>query len=158
MNRMEMPGKVNEVSALERSVPAPPSTERANPMTTGVRPWGCWTVLEEGPAYKIKRLEVAPGKRMSLQMHYHRSEHWVVVSGTAGVVVGDRTTLVHRQESTFVPAGAVHRIENPGIIPLVIIEIQNGQYLEEDDIVRLEDDHGRVPREGAGARPSAVLS
>lgn len=119
---------------------------RVNPLTTEHRPWGSWTVLEEGLGYKIKRLEVTPGKRMSLQMHFHRSEHWVVVSGTARVVVGDRTTLVHTQESTFVASGTVHRIENPGLIPLVIIEIQNGQYLGEDDIVRLEDDYGRVPR------------
>jgi mannose-6-phosphate isomerase len=129
--------------------------ERMNPLTREDRPWGSWTVLEEGPAYKIKRLEVAPGKRMSLQMHYHRSEHWVVVSGTARVVIGDRTGLVHRQESTFVPAGTVHRIENPGLIPLVIIEIQNGQYLEEDDIVRLQDDHGRVPADTAVPRHPA---
>src|SRR5574341_115321 len=83
--------------------------ERVNPLTTEHRPWGSWTVLEEGAGYKIKRLEVTPGKRMSLQMHFHRSEHWVVVSGTARVVIGERTTLVHTQESTFVASGAVHR-------------------------------------------------
>jgi len=130
--------------------------ERVNPLTREERPWGSWTVLEEGPGYKIKRLEVAPGRRMSLQMHFHRSEHWVVVSGTARVVLGERSTLVQTQESTFVAAGTVHRIENPGLIPLVIIEIQNGQYLGEDDIVRMEDDYGRVPGDNPGAAPPRV--
>ena len=84
---------------------------------------------------------------MSLQMHFHRSEHWVVVSGTARVVLGERSTLVQTQESTFVASGTVHRIENPGLIPLVIIEIQNGQYLGEDDIIRTDDVYHRAPDE-----------
>ncbi len=143
-----------EAAGSEASVGFLPVVRRTNPMVREERPWGSWTVLEEGPGYKIKRLEVLPGKRMSLQMHYHRSEHWVVVSGTARVIVGDGTTLVHRQESTFVPAGTMHRIENPGLIPLVIIEIQNGQYLEEDDIVRVEDDYGRPAGRSDPPRPS----
>lgn len=115
-----------------------------NPLATEFRPWGSWTVLEEGERYKIKRLEVLPGHRLSLQMHHHRSEHWVVVSGTAKVTIGDKVQYVHAHESTFVPPATVHRIENPGLIPLVIIEIQNGEYLGEDDIVRLEDDYDRT--------------
>ena len=88
----------------------------AGPFSREKRPWGCWTVLEEGEGYKIKRLEDFPERRISLQMHSHRSEHWVVVSGTARVTLGDRTAVVHRQESTFVAAGTGHRIENPGPI------------------------------------------
>ena len=107
------------------------------------RPWGRWTVLGEGEGYKVKRIEVNPGQRLSLQRHAHRSEHWIVVAGTAKMSIGDRTLFVQTQESTFVPAGAVHRIENPGLHLLIIIEIQNGAYLGEDDIVRLQDDYGR---------------
>lgn len=114
-----------------------------NPLATEFRPWGSWTVLEEGKGYKIKRLEILSDHRLSLQMHYHRSEHWVVVSGTAQVTIGDKVHYVHAHESTFVPPATVHRVENPGLIPLVIIEIQNGEYVGEDDIIRLEDDYGR---------------
>ena len=110
---------------------------------TETRPWGRWTVLGEGDGYKVKRLEVNPGHRLSLQFHHRRSEHWIVVSGTARVVIGERIEYVQAQESTFVPAGASHRIENPGPLPLIIIEIQSGPYLGEDDIVRLQDDYGR---------------
>ena len=108
-----------------------------------IRPWGRWTVLGEGDGYKVKRIEVNPGQRLSLQMHHHRSEHWIVVSGTAIVVIGDQVDHIGAQESTFVPAGTSHRIENPGSRPLIIIEIQSGSYLGEDDIVRLQDDYGR---------------
>ena len=110
---------------------------------TETRPWGRWTVLGEGNGYKVKRIEINPGHRLSLQFHHHRSEHWVVVSGTARVVIGERTEDVQAQESTFVPAGTSHRIENPGPLPLIIIEIQSGSYLGEDDIIRLQDDYGR---------------
>ena len=110
---------------------------------TAIRPWGRWTVLGEGEGYKVKRIEVNPGHRLSLQRHAHRSEHWIVVTGTAKIVIGERTSFVQTQESTFVPAGTVHRIENPGPHLLIIIEIQNGVYLGEDDIVRFEDDYGR---------------
>jgi len=118
-----------------------------NPLVTVSRPWGSWTVLEEGDGYKVKRLEVHPSHRLSLQRHHHRSEHWVVIGGTAEVVIEDRTQFIHTHESTFVPMGAIHRVGNPGLIPLVIIEIQNGEYLGEDDIVRFQDDYGRL--EGA---------
>jgi mannose-6-phosphate isomerase len=110
---------------------------------TETRPWGRWTVLGQGAEYKVKRIEVNPGHRLSLQLHHCRSEHWIVVSGTAKVTIGDQIEYVHAQESTFVPAGTSHRIENPGPHSLTIIEIQSGAYLEEDDIVRLQDDYGR---------------
>lgn len=108
------------------------------------RPWGTYTVLEEGERFKIKRIEVKPGAALSLQMHHHRSEHWIVVNGMARVTNGDRVFLLNTNESTFIPAGHVHRLENPGVIDLVMIEVQSGDYLGEDDIVRLEDSYGRT--------------
>lgn len=117
--------------------------ERAEFHTTVYRPWGSYTVLEEGDFYRIKRITVYPKRRLSLQMHYHRSEHWVVVKGTAKVVVDGREYLVKNGESTYVPAGVKHRLENPGLLPLEVIEVQIGEYLGEDDIVRFEDDFGR---------------
>jgi len=110
---------------------------------TELRPWGAFTVLEEGRGYKIKRIEVKPGHRLSLQMHHHRSEHWIVVSGTARVICGDREVLLSSNQSTYVPPCTHHRLENPGVIPLILIEVQNGEYLGEDDIVRFEDDYAR---------------
>lgn len=107
------------------------------------RPWGTYTILGEGNRFKIKRIEVKPGASLSLQMHHHRSEHWVVVSGTAKVTNDDQTFLVRTNESTFIPAGHKHRLENPGTINLVMIEVQSGEYLGEDDIVRFEDKYGR---------------
>ncbi len=117
--------------------------ERAIVHRTAYRPWGSYTVLEEGDRYKIKRLTVLPGKRLSVQMHYHRSEHWVVVRGTARVLVGDKELLLRPGESTFIPAGVKHRLENPGKVLLEVIETQIGEYLGEDDIVRFQDDFGR---------------
>ncbi|WP_425058525.1 Alginate biosynthesis protein AlgA [Sporomusa carbonis] len=116
----------------------------ADEHTTMYRPWGSYTVLGQGPGYKMKKIMVTPGHRLSLQMHYHRSEHWIVISGTAKVTVGDKEIMVHENESVFVPQSTKHRLENPGKIPLEIIEVQNGSYLEEDDIVRFEDVYGRV--------------
>jgi mannose-1-phosphate guanylyltransferase len=110
---------------------------------TVARPWGTYSVLEEGDRYKIKRIEVKPGASLSLQMHYHRSEHWVVVSGTARVTNGEQVMLVQANESTYIPAGNRHRLENPGLIDLVMIEVQSGEYLGEDDIVRFDDVYGR---------------
>lgn len=107
------------------------------------RPWGTYTVLEEGPNFKIKRIEVKPGESLSLQMHHHRSEHWIVVSGTARVVNGDKEFLVQTNESTYISAGNKHRLENPEAVPLVMIEVQSGAYLGEDDIVRFDDHYGR---------------
>ena len=109
------------------------------------RPWGTYTVLEDGPRFKIKRIEVKPGASLSLQMHHHRSEHWIVVSGMAKVVNGDQELFVNTNESTFIPAAHKHRLENPGVLDLVMIEVQSGEYLGEDDIVRFEDVYGRVP-------------
>lgn len=108
------------------------------------RPWGTYTVLEEGPRFKIKRIEVKPGASLSLQMHHHRSEHWIVVSGMAKVVNGDREIFVRTNESTYIPAGHKHRLENPGVLDLVMIEVQSGEYLGEDDIVRFQDVYGRA--------------
>ena len=107
------------------------------------RPWGTYTILEEQKNYKIKRIVVKSGKKLSLQKHLHRSEHWIVVSGTAKVTVGSESFLVRQNESTYIPMGEVHRLENEGRIDLVIIEAQVGEYLGEDDIIRLEDDFRR---------------
>ena len=107
------------------------------------RPWGTYTVLEEGEGFKIKRIVVKPGQSLSLQMHHHRSEHWVVVSGTAKVTNGETVVLLKENESTFIPAGHKHRLENPGMLDLAIIEVQSGDYLGEDDIVRFQDNYGR---------------
>ncbi|NWG31696.1 MAG: mannose-1-phosphate guanylyltransferase/mannose-6-phosphate isomerase [Rhodocyclaceae bacterium] len=107
------------------------------------RPWGSYTVLEEGPRFKIKRIVVKPGASLSLQMHHHRSEHWVVISGMARVVNGEREIFVRTDESTYIPSGTPHRLSNPGRIDCVMIEVQAGDYVGEDDIVRLEDNYGR---------------
>lgn len=107
------------------------------------RPWGTYTILENATGYKIKRIMVKPGKRLSLQKHLHRNEHWIVLGGTATVTVGEKTYLVHPNESTYIKAGEVHRLANLGKIPLVIIEAQVGEYTGEDDIIRIEDDFNR---------------
>lgn len=107
------------------------------------RPWGSYTVLEQQERYQIKRITVSPGSKLSLQMHHHRHEHWVVVSGTARITNGDEVFLLYENQSTYIPAGVNHRLENPGVMELELIEVQNGSYLGEDDIVRFEDDYGR---------------
>lgn len=112
------------------------------------RPWGSWTVLKEATGYKVKLIEVSPGHRLSLQFHQYRSEHWVVIEGKARVVIGDERLELAPFESAIIPVGAVHRLENPCAEPLIIVEIQRGKILDEEDIVRLEDDYARV-------RPSA---
>ncbi|MBI5741828.1 MAG: mannose-1-phosphate guanylyltransferase/mannose-6-phosphate isomerase [Nitrospirae bacterium] len=111
--------------------------------TTVYRPWGTYTILEENKNTKIKRIVVYPGAKLSLQMHHHRSEHWIVVQGTAKIVNGDRTIYLEENQSTYVAKTTPHRLENPGKIPLHLIEVQIGGYLEEDDIVRYNDDFGR---------------
>ncbi|MCC6744987.1 MAG: phosphomannose isomerase type II C-terminal cupin domain [Acidobacteria bacterium] len=108
------------------------------------RPWGNYQVLDEGDGYKVKRLVVHPGSRLSLQRHARRGEHWVVIRGTARVTRNDDVFDLEPGESTDIPLGAIHRIENPGSDPLVIVEVQNGDYLGEDDIERIADDFGRV--------------
>lgn len=110
---------------------------------TSLRPWGAWTSLLSAPSYQIKLIEVKPGARLSLQKHHHRSEHWIVVSGTAMVSRDGEQVEVHANESIFLPQGAVHRLENCGRVPLKLIEVQVGEYLGEDDIVRLDDDWNR---------------
>ncbi len=107
------------------------------------RPWGSYTILEEDDGYKIKKIVVKPKKRLSLQKHFHRNEHWIVLSGTATVTVGDETYLVRPNESTYIKMGEIHRLENCGKIDLVLIEAQVGEYTGEDDIVRIEDDFKR---------------
>jgi len=104
---------------------------------------GSYTVLEEGDRYKIKRIVVNPGQKLSMQMHHHRSEHWVVIAGTARIVNGQQEIYLEEDQSTYIPKTHRHRLENPGKIPLQIIEIQSGPYLEEDDIVRFGDIYGR---------------
>jgi mannose-6-phosphate isomerase len=126
------------------TLPVPVAIANKSVAATELRPWGSFTVLEEGRGYKIKRIEVKPGHRLSLQMHHHRSEHWIVVSGTAKVVCGDQEVLLSNNESTYVPQCTSHRLENPGVIPLVLIEVQNGEYLGEDDIIRYQDDYART--------------
>jgi mannose-1-phosphate guanylyltransferase len=107
------------------------------------RPWGKYDSVDTGGRHQVKRITVKPGAKLSLQMHYHRAEHWIVVSGTAKVTVGDNVLIVSENESTYIPIGVVHSLENPGSIPLELIEVQSGSYLGEDDIVRYEDKYGR---------------
>lgn len=108
------------------------------------RPWGSYDSVDQGSRFQVKRITVQPGAHLSLQMHHHRAEHWVVVSGTAQVTCGDTTFLLTENQSTYIPVGSVHRLSNPGRIPLEIIEIQSGSYLGEDDIQRLDDYYGRA--------------
>ncbi|GIT98137.1 mannose-1-phosphate guanylyltransferase/mannose-6-phosphate isomerase [Sulfurovum sp. TSL1] len=119
------------------------NSELPNIYVTAHRPWGTYTILDESNGYKVKRIVVKPGKRLSLQKHHHRSEHWIVVSGTALVVNGTKEYTVRTNESTYIPMGEIHRLENMGKIPLIMIEAQVGEYVGEDDIVRFEDDFER---------------
>lgn len=115
----------------------------AEQRVTEQRPWGSFTVLEEGPRFKVKRIVVRPGESLSLQLHQHRSEHWVVVAGLAHVVNGAEETCLTANRGTFIPAGTPHRLTNAGLDDCVVIEVQLGSYLGEDDIVRLRDRYGR---------------
>ncbi|OJX68154.1 mannose-1-phosphate guanylyltransferase/mannose-6-phosphate isomerase [Magnetospirillum sp. 64-120] len=108
------------------------------------RPWGWFQTIDEGARYRVKHIQVNAGAKLSLQKHWHRSEHWVVVTGTALVTCGDKTFTLRENESTFIPAGTVHRLENPGKLPLRMIEVQSGEYVGEDDIVRIDDAYGRA--------------
>jgi len=110
------------------------------------RPWGWYDSIDNGPRHQVKRILVKPGASLSLQMHHHRAEHWIVVSGTAEVTVGDKVILLAENQSTYIPLGQTHRLANPGKVPLEIIEVQSGSYLGEDDIVRFEDTYGRAPK------------
>ena len=108
------------------------------------RPWGWYDSIDAGPRFQVKRIMVKPGASLSLQMHHHRAEHWIVVSGTAEVTNGDKVIMLTENQSTYIPLGTTHRLANPGKVPLEIIEVQSGSYLGEDDIVRFEDTYGRV--------------
>jgi mannose-1-phosphate guanylyltransferase/mannose-6-phosphate isomerase len=109
-----------------------------------LRPWGSYDSIENGPRFQVKRIVVNPGASLSLQKHYHRAEHWIVVKGTAEVTRGKETFLLSENQSTYIPLGEVHRLHNPGRTPLEMIEVQSGSYLGEDDIVRMDDNYGRV--------------
>lgn len=136
-------GESQKVKALVSELKGKGRIE-ADEHTTIYHPWGFCTVLGFGKGYKMKRIVVNPGEVLSLQMHYHRSEHWIVIGGTAKVTIGKIEQLVHENESIFVPQTVMHRLENPGKLPLQIIEVQNGSYLGEDDIVRFSDKYGRI--------------
>ena len=124
------------------------TAHQAEAFSTDHRPWGWFETLAVSERFKVKRIVVNPGASLSLQSHRHRSEHWVVVSGTARVTIGDDVRLVDENQSVYVPVGARHRMENPGKIPMVLIEVQTGSYFGEDDITRYEDIYAR----GQGAR------
>ena len=109
------------------------------------RPWGNYDSIDIGERFQVKRITVSPGAKLSVQMHHHRAEHWIIVSGTAKVTIDEATTLMSENQSAYIPIGAVHALENPGKVPLEMIEVQSGSYLGEDDIVRFEDRYGRVP-------------
>jgi mannose-6-phosphate isomerase-like protein (cupin superfamily) len=111
------------------------------------RPWGTYESVARGARFQVKHIIVDPGERLSLQAHAHRSEHWIVVQGTAEVTIGDRVSILQENESTFIPAGTRHRLANPGKAPLQLVEIQCGSYLGEDDIERFEDEYGRVDKQ-----------
>lgn len=130
-----MDDRVNHHSLAHPDLPEPGEVR--------VKPWGTMTVLEEGLHYRINRIELEPGHHISTQMHYHRSEHWIVVSGTAKVICDGKETVLIQKQSTYVPLCTPHRVENPGVIPLVMIEVQNGEYLGEDDIIRFEEEATR---------------
>ncbi len=138
--------------SLNTTPPAPRGGRGSTPHTQSrpiefeVRPWGTFSTLEEGPGYKVKRLVVQPGQRLSLQKHRHRAEHWVVVSGRARIVTGTQHLTLGRKQCVVIPRQAWHRIENRGRHPVIIIEVQHGTYLGEDDIIRKHDDYGRVKR------------
>jgi mannose-1-phosphate guanylyltransferase/mannose-6-phosphate isomerase len=134
--------RVQDVKALVARIKAAGRSEHSLHREV-FRPWGSYDSVESGERYQVKRLSVNPGASMSLQLHHHRAEHWIVVSGTARITRNDEVFLLEENESTFIPLGAKHRIENPGKIPLHIIEVQSGSYLGEDDIVRFEDRYGR---------------
>ena len=108
------------------------------------RPWGWYDSIDAGPRFQVKRIMVKPGASLSLQMHHHRAEHWIVVTGTAEIVNGDKVLTLTENQSTYIPLGEKHRLSNPGKVPLEIIEVQSGSYLGEDDIVRFEDTYGRA--------------
>lgn len=137
---------MDRAAEVEELVAALKAEDRACVTTPSkvARPWGSYESIGNGPRFQTKHIVVGPGETLSLQMHYHRSEHWIVVSGTALVTVGDRESLLHENESTYISAGTRHRLSNPGKVPLELIEVQCGTYLGEDDITRFNDEYGRA--------------
>jgi mannose-6-phosphate isomerase len=153
MGKEEREGWRGRAPRSRDAIPPAPGREkggaphtRSRPIESEARPWGSFSTLEEGPGYKVKRLVVQPGQRLSLQKHRHRAEHWVVVSGTARILTGTQHLTLGRKQCVVIPRQAWHRIENRGRLPVVIIEVQHGTYLGEDDIIRKHDDYGRVKR------------
>jgi len=134
---------VQDVKKIVEQIKALGRTE-ANIHRQVYRPWGHYDSIDVGTRDQVKRITVKPGEKLSIQMHHHRAEHWIVVSGTAKVTNGDKTFLVRENESTYIPIGTIHALENPGVLPLELIEVQSGSYLGEDDIVRFEDRYGRT--------------
>jgi mannose-1-phosphate guanylyltransferase / mannose-6-phosphate isomerase len=136
----------DQVQRVKQIVDHLKSKERTEHLhhTKVYRPWGYYEGIDAGDRFQVKRITVKPGEKLSLQMHHHRAEHWVVVSGTARVTCGDKVSLLSENESTYIPIGMNHRLENPGKVPLHIIEVQSGSYLGEDDIVRFEDIYKRA--------------
>ena len=134
-----------EAQAVKRLVEQMKASERSEVELPSqvFRPWGSYESVAESDRFQVKRIVVNPGDKLSLQMHHHRAEHWIVVEGTAEVTCGDDVFLLGEDQSTYIPLGKTHRLSNPGVIPLVIIEVQSGSYLGEDDIVRFQDDYGR---------------
>lgn len=135
--------KAQEVKALVGALKAQGRAEAVEHIRNH-RPWGWYQTMDLGERFRVKRIVVKPGARLSLQKHHHRAEHWVVVRGTAEVTLGERVSVLHENESVYIPIGEVHRLANPGKIPVEIIEVQTGTYLEEDDIERIEDEFGRA--------------
>jgi len=135
--------RVQDVKAIVNRLNAAKNTE-AKVHRKVERPWGCYDSIDHGERFQVKRIVVKPGARLSLQMHHHRAEHWIVVRGTARVTRGDEKFLLTENQSTYIPLGTLHRLENPGKTSLEIIEVQSGCYLGEDDIVRFDDQYGRV--------------
>lgn len=135
--------RVQDVKAIVQRLQAQGREESANHRRV-YRPWGSYEGIAQAERFQVKRIVVNPGQQLSLQMHHHRAEHWIVVRGTAKVECGDKTFLLSEDQSTYIPLGTTHRLSNPGVIPLELIEVQTGAYLGEDDIVRFEDTYGRV--------------
>jgi mannose-1-phosphate guanylyltransferase / mannose-6-phosphate isomerase len=135
-------GRVQDVKELVAKLKKAGRTESALHREV-FRPWGSYDSIDGGERFQVKHLSVKPGGMLSLQMHHHRAEHWIVVSGTARITCDDKVFLLAENQSTYIPVGSTHRIENPGKVTLHIVEVQSGSYLGEDDIVRLEDNYGR---------------
>ncbi|MEE9905435.1 MAG: mannose-1-phosphate guanylyltransferase/mannose-6-phosphate isomerase [Chlorobium sp.] len=140
--------KVQEVKSIVRKLQDSKRVE-AETHRRVYRPWGSYETVDLADRFQVKRIIVKPGAALSLQKHFHRAEHWIVVKGTAQITVGDRQITLGEDQSTYIPLGSLHRLENPGKIPLELIEVQTGSYLGEDDIVRIDDRYGRIPDSGA---------